>query len=259
MNHIVDITHIAFAILMKISFSLYSIRCDHHVVLSPQRSVLLHHTQDIMIFLAIFVNKLTLWKTLIAFSKNPALCSMMVKVHKVEFTSWKTLRTFPCSLNCGIATFSPKYMVRHGSHASGVTINISPTKWSPVWTKKQARSWPHSSKVMNGKIFAKRLREGGKNWHYRQLRSNINAKDEKLRWELKAVSYKARFFRWKWQRIHIILILADINKHWINLYPERIVSLCCPHNNKSKTKQSFNLGFSILFQTSILKFKPKVP
>ena len=153
-----------------------------------------------MVFLVPFINKLTLWKILIAFSKNPVLCSMIVTVYRVEFTSWKTLVTFLCSLNCGITTFSLNHMAPNGSHASGVIINISLTKWLPVWTRnplgtgrkfnvhktfrrgpgrilnvlgtfslcpvsrgKQVRSWQHSSSLMNGKIFAKRLGERDKN------------------------------------------------------------------------------------------------
>ena len=41
LSHIVDITHIAFAILMKISLSLYSICRDRHLVFEPSEKFLI--------------------------------------------------------------------------------------------------------------------------------------------------------------------------------------------------------------------------
>ena len=60
--------------------------------------------------------------------------------NKVEFTSQKRLITFTCTFIFVMTIFSLKHMVCHGSHASQVTINRSPTKHLAVHKNKQVKN-----------------------------------------------------------------------------------------------------------------------
>ena len=95
---------------------------------------------------------MTIWKTLSTFSKKSAMWWMLVTMYEFEFTSWKTLITFTCSLNyTSITNFSLKHMARHWSHASRLTINQT-NKQICLCSRKQVRPWSH-----NDEIFARKL------------------------------------------------------------------------------------------------------
>ena len=148
--------------------------------LSPQKSVLLHHT-------TIHVHGTCQYGRPASFL---SLSWKGLSLHyEKHWKTWKISISYPCSLNSGITNFFLKHMPYHGSYPSWVTINISPLKYLPVWSRKQFRSWPIGSLVTNGSPFdspfLRHWGEGGESQYQRQLLSFLRLRRRKKdsRWQ----------------------------------------------------------------------------